>query len=728
MARKGNQHKNGLDRKSTTGKQANSESVDVSLSEGKEYIHARGENTVDRELPDGENICRSSTTSGQSATGMNHVGVGKRNKKRSGGVPLMEKLDDGSPRPAQATEVLKDVGDDVGKGPLSDASESRRYDGRFCASNDNLSHSVSRVFSLETMSGHIQSSLAAADQNLRVLAVDVLNAASGWVERQKPRLSTFTAYIRKAQDYIFVQMRHVYPIIQTWTLHVGKLILLLSVVWMDCNIRGFTSLVRLGTTSFFAIFWCSILSIIAMIGMTKVFIIMMIAALVAAFIGLALGFLVIAIFSTVILWLYGSFWTTALIVLIGGSTLALRHDRAALLITTLYSVHCARSYLGWLGLLLALNLSFISSDILLYFLKNLDERRSGYPPEQERETQDQSECSHSSAAENDFGSRGSGVPSTSGYETELTSEDEVVRLLNCGDHYSALGFARFENIDVSLLKREYRKKAMMVHPDKNMGNEKAAEAFKKLQNAYEVLLDTLKRKTYDDELRREELLNYFRRFQTASQKKGMNNFSAGSTQFEAEAEGPCGESRRIACKKCGQFHMWMLTERLKSRARWCQDCNDFHQAKDGDGWLEQSFQPFFFGLLNKVEAPRAYVCAESRIYDATAWFICQGMRCPANTHKPSFHVNTGLSSKQHSSSSKGTSSTHRSGGGGGMPSANGDEPMTEEELFEWLQNAMQSGCFEASGGGTSNGSPSSKSGSTSKSSSAKRRRKGKKQW
>lgn len=27
---------------------------------------------------------------------------------------------------------------------------------------------------------------------------------------------------------------------------------------------------------------------------------------------------------------------------------------------------------------------------------------------------------------------------------------------------------------------------MLVHPDKNMGNEKAVEAFKKLQNAYEV--------------------------------------------------------------------------------------------------------------------------------------------------------------------------------------------------------------------------------------------------
>lgn len=31
-----------------------------------------------------------------------------------------------------------------------------------------------------------------------------------------------------------------------------------------------------------------------------------------------------------------------------------------------------------------------------------------------------------------------------------------------------------------------------------------------------------------------------------------------------------------------------------------KDCKDFHQAKDGDGWVEQSSQPFFFGLLQKV--------------------------------------------------------------------------------------------------------------------------------
>ena len=44
---------------------------------------------------------------------------------------------------------------------------------------------------------------------------------------------------------------------------------------------------------------------------------------------------------------------------------------------------------------------------------------------------------------------------------ELTSEDEVARLLNCADHYSAFGFRLYEIIDVSVLKREYKKKVML---------------------------------------------------------------------------------------------------------------------------------------------------------------------------------------------------------------------------------------------------------------------------
>ncbi|KAL5184452.1 DnaJ subfamily C member 14 [Glycine soja] len=241
-------------------------------------------------------------------------------------------------------------------------------------------------------------------------------------------------------------------------------------------------------------------------------------------------------------------------------------------------------------------------------------------------------------------------------------------------------------------------KAMLVHPDKNMGNEKAVEAFKKLQNAYEILMDSLKRKAYDDELRREEILSVFRRFHDASCKNGRHGFfPSGFARSDADGKDPFGDSR------CAGFHVWIHTRKQKSRARWCQDCQDFHQAKDGDGWVEQSSQPFLFGLLQKVDAPSAYVCAGSRIYDAIEWYICQGMRCPANTHKPSFHVNTNLMSKHNSG--KGTSSGQR---GGHMPTPNIEETMTDEELFEWLQNAVHAGAFD-NFSGTAIESPSPKS-------------------
>lgn len=54
--------------------------------------------------------------------------------------------------------------------------------------------------------------------------------------------------------------------------------------------------------------------------------------------------------------------------------------------------------------------------------------------------------------------RGPGTPSTSGADSDISSEDEVIRLLNCTDHYAVLGLSRYENVDPSLLKKEYRKK------------------------------------------------------------------------------------------------------------------------------------------------------------------------------------------------------------------------------------------------------------------------------
>lgn len=108
------------------------------------------------------------------------------------------------------------------------------------------------------------------------------------------------------------------------------------------------------------------------------------------------------------------------------------------------------------------------------------------------------------------------------------------------------------------------------------------------------------------------------------------------------------------------------------------------------------------------------------------------MRCPANTHKPSFHVNTSLTSKHNAG--KGSSSGQK--GGRMPPTSNVEDCMTEEEFFEWLQNAVQSGMFDNMNSGSSfNESPPAKPGNSAKSggggnnsSNNKRKKKGKKQW
>jgi DnaJ family protein C protein 14 len=145
----------------------------------------------------------------------------------------------------------------------------------------------------------------------------------------------------------------------------------------------------------------------------------------------------------------------------------LRHDRVALFITTVYSVYCAWLYVGWLRLFLAFNLTFISSDVLVYLLKkNIDQYNRSNSFEQRAGMNSQpgfgnDESMPPSSSENGpgpYADRNAGVPSTSGVDSDVTSEDEVVRLLNCSDHYSALGLMRYQTIDVSILKREYRKK------------------------------------------------------------------------------------------------------------------------------------------------------------------------------------------------------------------------------------------------------------------------------
>lgn len=67
------------------------------------------------------------------------------------------------------------------------------------------------------------------------------------------------------------------------------------------------------------------------------------------------------------------------------------------------------------------------------------------------------------------------------------------------DHYATLGVGSAATL--ADIKKAFRQKASQYHPDRSTAID-AAERFRAVQQAYEVLSDTDKRQAYDDNRRR----------------------------------------------------------------------------------------------------------------------------------------------------------------------------------------------------------------------------------
>ena len=67
------------------------------------------------------------------------------------------------------------------------------------------------------------------------------------------------------------------------------------------------------------------------------------------------------------------------------------------------------------------------------------------------------------------------------------------------EHYAALGLK--SDATLSDIKKAFRQKASQFHPDRNTA-EDAPARFREVQEAYDVLSDSDKRKAYDDNRRR----------------------------------------------------------------------------------------------------------------------------------------------------------------------------------------------------------------------------------
>lgn len=356
-----------------------------------------------------------------------------------------------------------------------------------------------------------------------------------WIKQQKP------LYFR-VTDYVGSAVKQNWPIISTWSVHCAKSFMWVSGLWLECSLRGLNSLLQLSSTTYFLLLWCSFLSMTSISGLLYVIISSGIACLAGLLLGFAPAIFITAILGATIMWMYGSFWITGALIIIGGSLFTLNHAQLAILITTVYSMYCAKVRGGWLGLILCMNMAFISNDVLIHLLKvSVKEDEKECVDDRAEESKRKNFCNgHGSSSSNgkqrkspkssptgesscgQFVPKHEESPTSKSVEEAPSIGEEVLRIKSSSDYYETLGLSRYENIDFAVLKRMYKKKAILVHPDKNMGNPVAEESFKKLQSAYEVLSDLTKKNTYDMELKTEELSRSLHQNFRSGVQKGMD--------------------------------------------------------------------------------------------------------------------------------------------------------------------------------------------------------------
>ena len=100
------------------------------------------------------------------------------------------------------------------------------------------------------------------------------------------------------------------------------------------------------------------------------------------------------------------------------------------------------------------------------------------------------------------------------------------------DYYQVLGIEKAASQDE--IKRAYRRMAIKYHPDKNQGDKKAEERFKKISEAYYALGDRKRRKEYDNLRRMGAQTGGFSSAQGFDASDFMRHFSGGGTGFSGD--------------------------------------------------------------------------------------------------------------------------------------------------------------------------------------------------
>lgn len=169
-----------------------------------------------------------------------------------------------------------------------------------------------------------------------------------------------------------------------------------------------------------------------------------------------------------------------------GYLFSLNHARLVVLMATIYAIYCVKVQVGWVGVILSIHLAFFSNDALNYMLQWCDNVSESTHFEEQKQSEPvveddfSGECEYpipTDESEKLHSCKTSSKPATSAVindqkepssskvvKEEISSADEMKKILNSLDHYEALGFPRHRRIDAAILKKEYRKKVDITFP------------------------------------------------------------------------------------------------------------------------------------------------------------------------------------------------------------------------------------------------------------------------
>lgn len=153
----------------------------------------------------------------------------------------------------------------------------------------------------------------------------------------------------------------------------------------------------------------------------------------------------------------------------------------------MYAMYCVKVRLGWPGVILSMNLAFLSNDIFICLLQWCDSvsektqaeepkkpetvieeefpgefKYSSVPVEEPEKKVHEDKSSTKPASPSTVVSNMKEISSVKVVKIETASADEMKRILHSLNHYEALEFPRYKKIDAALLKKEYRKKVCFL--------------------------------------------------------------------------------------------------------------------------------------------------------------------------------------------------------------------------------------------------------------------------